>query len=299
MASVVKNLDSRHGNIHGRETLSVMEAPPGKDPAYLHGFTNVEQERLRHQARFAEQSVYEDIDLSGVDKLLEVGCGVGAQSEILLRRFPGISLTGIDLSESQLSAAKSNLAQLGFAEGRWELHKQDASAMSLPARSFDGAFLCWILEHANEPARVLSETRRMLRQGSIVYLTEVMNSSFFLEPYSPALWKYWMAFNDYQHELGGDPFVGAKLGNLLLSTGFRDIETNIKSWHLDNRHPIRRQEMITYWSNLLWSASEQLLEAGVVSEELVAAAKAEMQRVSTDPNAVFFYSFVQARARVY
>ncbi len=276
-----------------------MEKQSRTDSAYLHGFTNVEQERLRHQARFAEQSVYENVDLSGVDKLLEVGCGVGAQSEILLRRFPGISLTGVDLSESQLAGANVALEKLGFAQGRWNFLKQDACAMTLKAQSFDGAFLCWILEHASEPARVLSETRRMLRPGAVVYITEVMNSSFFLEPYSPALWKYWMAFNDYQYELGGDPFVGAKLGNLLLSTGFRDIETNIKSWHLDNRHPIKREEMITYWSNLLWSASEQLIVANVVDEDLVATAKEEMKRVATDPNAVFFYSFVQARARVY
>ena len=52
-----------------------------------------------------------------------------------------------------------------------------------------------------------------------MYITEVMNSSFFLDPYSPNVWRYWMAFNDFQYDHGGDPFVGAKLGNLLLAGG--------------------------------------------------------------------------------
>jgi len=39
-------------------------------------------------------------------KILEVGCGVGAQTEILLRRFPKTHVTGIDLNDKQLEAAK-------------------------------------------------------------------------------------------------------------------------------------------------------------------------------------------------
>jgi hypothetical protein len=40
------------------------------EQGYLHGYSPVEQERLRHQARFTEQSIYSNIDLSGVDRLL-------------------------------------------------------------------------------------------------------------------------------------------------------------------------------------------------------------------------------------
>ena len=53
-----------------------------------------------------------------------------------------------------------------------------------------------------------------------------------------------MAFNDRQLELGGDPFVGAKLGNLLQAVGFRDIRTEVKTFHLDNRVPGERAEFL-------------------------------------------------------
>ena len=139
----------------------------------------------------------------------------------------------------------------------------------------------------------------MLSPGSPVFVTEVMNASFLLDPYSPNLWRYWMAFNDFQIDSGGDPFVGAKLGNLLLAGGFRDVQTQTKTVHLDNREPARRKVMFALWEELLLSAAEQLLEAGKVDQATVDGMRAEFTQVQNDPNAVFFYSFVQARATVY
>lgn len=267
------------------------------DFPYLHGFSPVEQERLRKQARFGEFTVYQNINFSNVKDLLEVGCGVGAQTEILLRRFPEVRLTGIDLSSKQLQAARDRLNTLPTFSGRFNLKEMDATKMEFEANSFEGAFLCWILEHVPDPIRVLSEVRRVLRPGSHVYITEVMNSSFFLDPYSPNVWKYWMAFNEYQLEQKGDPFVGAKLGNFLMQLGYKDIQTEIKTWFLDNRVPQARKDCIEYWEELLLSASDQLIAAKYVSEDVVEGMKEEMAKVANDPNAVFFYSFIQASAK--
>jgi ubiquinone/menaquinone biosynthesis C-methylase UbiE len=271
--------------------------PESKAFPYLHGFSAEEQARLRKQAHFGEYTVYQNINLSGVSNLLEVGCGVGAQSEIILRRFPDLKLTGIDRSPKQLEAARHMLAQIPGAKDRVEIKEMDATAMEFSANSFDGAFLCWILEHVPDPLRVLSEVRRVLRPGSVVYATEVMNSSFFLDPYSPNVWKYWMAFNEYQMSHSGDPFVGAKLGNFFTQLGYQDVHTEIKTWFLDNRYPQARKDCIDYWSELLLSASDQLVEAGLVTEDTVTGVRKEMSAVAGNPNAVFFYSFVQARAR--
>ncbi|OBU55567.1 class I SAM-dependent methyltransferase [Stenotrophomonas maltophilia] len=273
--------------------------PPISSPTYLHGFSGTEQQRLMTQARLLESSIFGQIDYSGARRLLEVGSGVGAQTEILLRRFPELHVTGVDLSETQLATARENLARTPWCSDRYTLQQADAGELPFEARSFDSAFLCWVLEHVPSPARVLSEVRRVLAPGSPVYITEVMNASFLLDPYSPHIWRYWMAFNDFQYDHGGDPFVGAKLGNLLLAGGFRDVHTEIKTIHLDNREPARRKTMIAFWEQLLLSAADQLLQAGSVDEETVEGMHREFRLVQNDPNAVFFYSFVQGRATVY
>ncbi len=267
--------------------------------SYLHGFSSTEQARLMKQARIAESTIFRNIDYTGVRRLLEVGSGVGAQTEILLRRFPDLHATCIDLNDAQIAAARENLGGMPWLDGRYALQQADATDLQFEARSFDAAFLCWVLEHVPSPARVLAEVRRVLSPGAPVYITEVMNASFLLDPYSPNVWKYWMAFNDFQHENGGDPFVGAKLGNLLLAGGYRDVTTEIKTFHFDNREPARRKTMIAFWEELLLSAADQLIAAGVVTEDVVDNMRREMRQVQNDPNAVFFYSFVQARAVVY
>ena len=122
---------------------------------------------------------------------------------------------------------------------RYEIRSMDAEKLEVEPESFDGAFLCWMLEHVPSPQRVLGEVRRVLAPGAPIVCSEVLNATFFIDPYSPDTLRYWMAFNDRQIELGGDPFVGAKLGNLLSSVGFRDVVTEVKTFHLDNRAPGR------------------------------------------------------------
>ncbi len=273
--------------------------PKKQAPGYMHGFTKEEQERLYRQARVTEHLVHDRLPFRRAKKLLEVGCGVGAQTEILLRRFPDLHVTGVDRSDTNLAQAKRHLASLPWSAGRAEFVNADASRLDFPADNFDSAFLCWILEHVEDPARILSEVRRVLRSGAPIVVSEVQNASFFLDPYSPQTLSYWMAFNDYQLEIGGDPFVGAKLGNLLQALGYRDIVTEVKTIHLDNRQPGERAEFIAYWSDLLLSGAEGLLKAGKVKAAVVDGMKQELKLVAHNPNAVFFYSFVQARALAY
>ena len=266
---------------------------------YLHGYSDTERERLRRQARFLEPMVHDRLPFRRKRRLLEVGSGVGAQTEILLRHFPELHITGVELNDEQIAEAKRFLATVPWADGRYTIVKSDASRLDLEPESFDAAFLCWILEHVSSPARVLAEVRRMLAPGAPIVCNEVLNATFFVEPYSPETLRYWMAFNDHQWSMGGDPFVGAKLGNLMQSVGFRDIVTEVKTFHLDNRAPAERAEFIAYWTDLLRSGAPSLLAAGKVSQDVVDGMTRELEVVARDPNSVFFYSFIQARARAW
>jgi len=266
---------------------------------YLHGYSDEERERLHRQARFLEPMVHDRLPFRRRKRLLEVGSGVGAQTEILLRHFPDVHVTGVEINDDQIAEARRFLATVPWATGRYEIVKGDATRLEFAPESFDCAFLCWILEHVPAPARVLSEIRRVLAPGSPVVCNEVLNATFFIDPYSPNTLRYWMAFNDHQLELGGDPFVGAKLGNLLQSVGYRDVTTDVRTFHLDNRAPAERAEFLAYWTELLLSGAPALVAANKITGEVVEGMKRELELVARDPNSVFFYSFIQARARAW
>lgn len=267
------------------------------DTKYLHGFDRKEQERLLHQARFLEPYVYAGVDLEYRENLLEVGCGVGAQTDILCRRFPDLKITGVDLSDKQLAMAKRHLRPQ-IQDKRVRLFRQDAQKLDLRKKDFDAAFLCWFLEHVPDPLKVLKRVRRHLKPGAKIYCSEVFNQTLFMEPYSPAYLKYWFEFNDYQWTIKGHPFVGARLGNLLLEAGFTDIQTEVRPFHFDSREPERRAAFTEYFYQILLSAEKGLLESGRISPETLKQMKKEVEAVKRAKDAVFFYAFMRATARV-
>src|SRR5690242_21010904 len=96
---------------------------------YLHGYRDAERERLHRQARFLEPMVHDRLPFRRRKRLLEVGSGVGAQTEILLRHFPELHVTGLELNDAQIAEAKTFLATVPWATGRYDIVKGDATRM--------------------------------------------------------------------------------------------------------------------------------------------------------------------------
>lgn len=264
-------------------------------PGYLHGFSEAEQDRLYAQARYLEPMVFSDVDFSGRRRILEVGCGVGAQTEILLERFPRVEIQAVDRSEAQAARARRRLAA-PIAAGRVRVDVADAERLPFPDGTFDGAFLCWVLEHMPDPGAVLRELRRVLAPGGAVFGIEVLNSSFFLHPPCPAVAAYWDAYNRGQRAVGGDPFVGAKVGNLLLEAGFAEIRARPWGIHHDQRDRAALSGWLDYLEPLLDSAAPGLLDSGLVERGLIDAMKVELRTLRGDPRAAYFYTPVKFSA---
>lgn len=263
---------------------------------YLHGFNKKEQDRLLHQAEFLEPYVYSGVDLEFSERLLEVGCGVGAQTKILCRRFPRLKIDGVDFSGDQLQTAKKVLKN-ELNQKRVHLYQQDAQKLKMNYQKYDAAFLCWFLEHVPNPLQVLKKTIKHIKPGGKIYCSEVFNQTLFVEPYSPAYMKYWFEFNDYQWSIKGHPFVGASLGHLLKEAGFVDIQVESRPFHFDSREPEKRDAFTKYFTDILLSAEETLLEQKRVTLGLMRDLRDEVEVIRKAHNAVFYYSFMRATAR--
>jgi SAM-dependent methyltransferase len=94
-------------------------------------------------------------------ELLEVGCGIGTD----LVRFArgGALVTGVDLASSAIQLARRNFELHGLTPRELRV----ANAESLPYRdgAFDVVYGHGVLQYTADPARVVGECHRVLRQG--------------------------------------------------------------------------------------------------------------------------------------
>lgn len=92
---------------------------------------------------------------------LDVGCGTGAFSELILHCCAPRSVTGIDPSPAQIEYARKLLPGAAF---------EVADAMELPfgENQFDIAASALVIHFIPDRARAFSEMRRVLRPGGLV-----------------------------------------------------------------------------------------------------------------------------------
>jgi len=69
---------------------------------YVHGYSDREAERLHDQAQTLTELLHHDTRYPPGSKVLEAGCGVGAQTITLVSQSPDAMFTCIDCSDASL-----------------------------------------------------------------------------------------------------------------------------------------------------------------------------------------------------
>lgn len=99
---------------------------------------------------------------SGV-RWLDVGCGNGAFTEMLVERCAPVSVHGIDPSEAQLAFARTRPALRGA-----QFRQGDAMALPFPDDTFDAAVMPLVIFFVPDPATGVAEMARVVCPGGIV-----------------------------------------------------------------------------------------------------------------------------------
>ena len=186
---------------------------------YIHGYSNLEQERLVRQAQYWRDSlILRNLDYRAGESLLEVGCGAGAVLNILREAFPGLKLAGIDLEDKQIKYAKNYLDC--FNLGNVDLRVGDAAKLPWQDNYFNRIYAIWFMEHLPNPLKVLHEARRVLKPGGTITITETDYRTILITPESPNYRYLIDSLCELLLQAKGNPYIGQSLGTLLVEAGF-------------------------------------------------------------------------------
>lgn len=119
--------------------------------------------RYNPGARHRRRLVFEFLDDVTFDTLLDVGCGNAELLRLIDARYPGRSLTGVDLSDVVVADNSRQFRHMKFAAC-------DVERQALPA-GFDAVVCCEVLEHLDAPEEALKRVFDAVKPGGVAIIT--------------------------------------------------------------------------------------------------------------------------------
>lgn len=104
-------------------------------------------------------------------RALEIGCGRGIGTEIILKRFGARQVCAFDLDIDFVRQARRRLA--GYPPDVLQLPVADAAAIPFEDEWFDAVFDFGVIHHVPDWRTAVSEIRRVLRPGGRFFFEEV------------------------------------------------------------------------------------------------------------------------------
>jgi SAM-dependent methyltransferase len=138
-------------------------------------------------------------------RLLDVGCGTGANLAFVERRFAGARTLGLDFDAGALAYSRGRSVQACLLRG-------EGTRLPLRDASLDGLLALDIIEHFDDDGALLSEFRRCLKPGG-----ELVASV----PAYPWLWSPHDEFLHHRRR-----YRGGELQDKLVAAGFELLESH-------------------------------------------------------------------------
>jgi ubiquinone/menaquinone biosynthesis C-methylase UbiE len=203
--------------------------------SYIHGYDPRENIRLQDQASTLVELLHSDTSYPDGSAILEVGCGVGAQTVTLVRNSPNAFFTSVDISEDSINEARRKVSAAGLTYV--EFQQADIFNLQFRPEAFDHIFVCFVLEHLSRPLDALGSLKVVLKPGGTITVIEGDHGSTFFHPDSPSARKAIQCQVELQKRAGGNAMVGRELYPLLQQAGFRSIRVSPRMVYVDSSKP--------------------------------------------------------------
>ncbi len=263
-------------------------------PAYVHGYSERETERLADQANTLTHLLHHDTRYPPGSRVLECGCGTGAQTVFLASGSPDAQIVSVDISPVSLDQARARIRAAGIANVSFRV----ADIFDLPFEdaSFDHVFVCFVLEHLTDPNGALRHLARVLRPGGSITVIEGDHGSWYCYPQTTEAALAVRCLIEAQARLGGDALIGRRLYPLLVAAGFREVHVSPRMVYVDSSRP----EQVEGFSKntfiaMVEGVRDEALRLGLTDARTWEKGIADLYR-ATEADGTFCYAFFKGTA---
>lgn len=128
---------------------------------------------FQQAAEAMTQQMIQRLEPAPGQRILDLGCGIG-QPAFSLARTHDVDITGITVSQRQITRANETAKELGLDE-RVRFQYADATDLPFADESFDAAWFFESMIHMPDKARALHEAARVLRPGSRLVIADMFH----------------------------------------------------------------------------------------------------------------------------
>ncbi len=261
---------------------------------YVHGYAERESERLLAQATSVAGLLHSDTRYPAGSRVLEIGCGTGAQTVRLARNSPAAHIVSFDRSAVSLGQAAARIESAGVTNV--ELLRADLLALPFDPESFDHVFVCFVLEHLSDPVEALRLASGLLKAGGTVTVFEGDHGSAYWHPDSHAARRAVECQVELQRRAGGNACIGRQLYPLLIEAGYVEARVSPRIVYVDATHPELADSFTRKtFSRMVEGVRAQALDAGIIDRETFDAGIRDLYRTA-EPGGVFCYTFFKGWA---
>lgn len=141
--------------------------------------------------------------------VLDVGCASGWFLSQIHKKYPKANCYGVDIYEDAITYGKKKYPKISF-------YVADAHKLPFKSGTFDLVICTEVLEHVDDPKRVVLEIRRVLKKNGQAIIELDSGSLLF-----SIVWFLWgLSRGSVWHHAHLHSFTVKKLGKLLLRSGF-------------------------------------------------------------------------------
>ena len=263
---------------------------------YVHGYSERENIRLQDQAMTLVELLHSDSIFAAGSNLLEVGCGVGAQTITLARNNPEINITALEISGTSIKQAKNLIESEGITNVTF--HQGDIFNLPYKEKSFDHIFVCFVLEHLADPVEVLRVLKNYIKHGGEITIIEGDHGSTYFYPDSNYAEEVIKCQVELQKRNGGNANIGRELYPLLKKAGYKSISVSPRMVYVDGNKPALIEGFTkNTFTAMIEGIRESAISKGLIEKKSFDQGINDLYRTAGE-DGVFCYTFFKAVATV-